>query len=127
MNKKIFATFSLLFFVLLAGITNAAPDPKKLTEEQKITHLIKYIREMDGAVFIRNGSEYSAARAAEHLELKRENAGSRIKTAEDFIKVLASKSSMSGKPYYIRLKDGRKLPAEQVLMKELKRIETSKS
>ena len=97
--------------------------PKKYTEEQKITELINYVRNLEGATFIRNGSEYSAKAAAEHLEMKRDKAGSRIKTAREFIEQLASESSMSGKKYQIRMKDGKTYFSRDVLMKELQRLE----
>ncbi|KAA9326052.1 DUF5329 family protein [Adhaeribacter soli] len=105
------------------GIKPATVSARKLTEDQKIEHLINYIRGLEGATFIRNGSEYSAKAAAEHLELKRKNAGSRIKTARQFIDNLASESSMSGKKYQIRMKEGKTYFSRELLLKELERIE----
>ena len=105
------------------GIKPATLSARKLTEDQKIEHLISYIRGLEGATFIRNGSEYTAKAAAEHLELKRKNAGSRIKTARQFIDNLASESSMSGKKYQIRMKDGKIYFSRELLLKELERIE----
>jgi hypothetical protein len=80
---------------------------KPLTENQKIDKLIEYTRNLKDATFIRNGSEYTAVQAADHLQLKRKNAGSDIKTARQFIKDLASVSSMTGKAYIIKFKDGK--------------------
>lgn len=105
------------------GVKPATVSARKFTEEQKISHLIAYVRSLDGAIFIRNGSEYPAKTAAEHLQMKREKAGSRVKTARDFIDNLASESSMSGKKYQIRLKDGKIFFSRDVLLKELERIE----
>lgn len=62
---------------------------------------------MRDAQFIRNGTSYESAAAAKHLRLKLRAAGSRIKTAEDFIRYCASASSVSGIPYEIRFADGR--------------------
>ena len=95
----------------------------KLTEEQKINHLIKYVAGLEGASFIRNGDSYSAKDAAEHLQMKRRKAGDRVKTARDFIDGLASESYLSGKAYQIKLKDGKVYNSRDVLMKELTRIE----
>jgi hypothetical protein len=100
----------------------AAPAP--VTEAQKIEALIQAVADLQGAVFIRNGSEHPPKEAAEHLRLKWKNAGRRVKTAPEFIQYCASGSSMSGKPYEIRLEDGRTVLARDWLWTELKRMET---
>jgi len=96
---------------------------QNLTEDQKIRQLIKYISGLDGAVFIRNGDEHAAQEAAEHLEMKWQKAGRRVKTAEDFIEKVASKSFLSGKPYHIKLKSGKQYTSEELLRQELRKIE----
>lgn len=101
----------------------AAAAPPTLTEAQKITRLISYVRHLQGAVFIRNGTEHTPAEAAAHMQLKWEKSPKHAKTAQDFIRNLASKSSLTGKPYHIRFHDGKTLTAEEALMRELKRIE----
>jgi hypothetical protein len=53
-----------------------------------------------------SGTEYDATEAGKHLRLKLKLAGDRVKTAEDFIKICASRSSLSGDAYKIRLPDG---------------------
>jgi hypothetical protein len=100
-----------------------ADAPPELGEPQKVDRLIAYIGGLQDAVFIRNGKEYGPAEAAKHLQLKREKAGDRIKTAEDFIRLCASYSSVSGDAYLIRFADGRTRTAEDVLREELARIE----
>lgn len=118
----------LLTLVVLGGhsFTKAqqTPQTKPLTETQKIEWLIAFIAKQEGA-FIRNGSEYTPAQAAEHLRMKLNKAGNKIKTADDFIKHLASSSSMSGKPYQIKFKNGQKVNVGVLLQAELKRLNTS--
>lgn len=97
-------------------------QPKKLTEAQKIEQLIVFISKQEGT-FIRNGSEYTPAQAAEHLRMKWKKAGSQIKTAADFIEKLGSTSSMSGKPYQIKFKNGRTVNLGPLLRAELERLE----
>ena len=75
-------------------------DPKKMIE------LLLAEVESSGLTFIRNGKEHSPEKAAAHLRRKWRYAGSKIKTPEQFIDELASKSSTTGKPYLMRLKDG---------------------
>lgn len=109
----------LLLGVLVASVSFAAP----LTEDQKIDALIQSVETMQGAQFIRNGSAYDGKAAADHLRSKRNYAGSRIRTADDFIKGIASHSSMSGQPYQVRFADGRIENSEQYFRDELRKIE----
>ena len=97
---------------------------QKYTESQKIEKLILFIANLPEATFIRNGEEHKAKDAAAHLRMKKEKAGNRIKTAKDFIEKAASKSSFSGKPYQIRWKNGKLQNIEEILMAELRKIET---
>jgi Family of unknown function (DUF5329) len=117
--KKI--TFSLLF-LSLSGFVFA----QNQSEDTKIEKLLTFIESHNELRFIRNGSEYSAKEAADHLRSKRESAGSRIKTARQFIEYIASKSYLSGKLYQIKYPDGKLRPSGDVLTDELKRIETAK-
>lgn len=117
---------SLLGPGLLSG--NERRDPLagaqvKYTEEQKIKMLIDHIAGLKNAVFIRNGAEHDAKAAAEHLAKKRKNAGKKIKTAVEFIVNIGSRSSTTGKPYFVKFGDGKTVPSAQVLADELKRIE----
>ncbi len=97
-----------------------------MPEAQKIEALIQAVASLQGAVFIWNGSEHTPAQAAEHLRLKWRNAGKRVKTAPEFIQYCATGSSMSGKPYEIRLTDGRTVLSRDWLWTELKRMEAAR-
>lgn len=94
--------------LLLVGIVSLAHagDLAPL-KSQKIDYLINAIATLGDAKFIRNGTAFDARTAADHLRLKLKNAGSRVRTAEDFIRYCASVSSVSGTPYQIRFADGR--------------------
>jgi hypothetical protein len=122
-------SFNQLAFAQGNSKTNTKPATaatRKLTEKEKIDHLITYIRNLQGTTFIRNGDEYPAKDAAEHLQMKRRKAGDKVKTARDFIDGLASESYISGKEYQIRMKDGKTYKSRDVLMRELERIEKQK-
>jgi hypothetical protein len=107
-----------------SAATSTTPAvPTVLTEAQKIQALIHGIEVMKDARFVRNGSDYGGAAAADHLRLKLRNAGSRVKTAQDFITLLASKSSMSGLPYKIRFADGHEIESGQYFRTQLAIIE----
>jgi len=113
--------FLLVF--LLALLVPIAATASPMTEADKINALIATVDQLPGAVFIRNGSEYPAAKAAEHLRMKWQYAGKRIKTAEDFIKYCASASSMSGNRYQIRFADGHTVYSADFFHQQLRRIE----
>jgi hypothetical protein len=64
--------------------------------------------------FIRNGSEYDDGKAAAaHLRMKLQNAGGKVQTADDFIRLCASRSYITGKPYMIRLSNGKTIKSEE--------------
>lgn len=92
-------------------------------ERQKIERLISSVQSLKDATFVRNGTEYDGKTAAEHVRTKWKAAGSKIKTARDFIRLAASKSSRSGKPYLIRFKGGREVESETYLTERLEEIE----
>jgi hypothetical protein len=89
-------------------------------ETDKIQYLISSVETLKGAKFIRNGKAYEARMAGDHLRLKLKAAGDRIKTADDFIRLCASKSSISGEPYRIRFSDGSTLESEVFFRNKLK-------
>ena len=94
-----------------------------LTESQKVERLIGYLRSLDGAVFIRNGSEHSNTEAADHLQAKWEKHKNEVHTAMEFIEDLASASGITGVDYTIRFPDGTVRTTREVLTEELKRLE----
>ena len=99
MNRLIAAW---MLFALLVTPVYGQQD----VEQQKIAYLIDSVATLKNATFIRNGTAYDAAHAADHMRLKLRFAGSRVKTAEDFIAYCATGSSMSGIKYSIRFSDG---------------------
>ena len=106
----------LLFLSLLGGYAHAQDSG----EAAKIRYLIGSVEALQGVTFIRNGDEYDAKKAADHLRLKLKMAGERVKTAEDFIRLCGSKSSVSGEAYRMRLPDGTVMNAETFFRERLK-------
>jgi hypothetical protein len=117
MKNKVLTLVAISLALLLpAAHSSYAQDSE---EAAKIQYLIKSVEGLQGAKFIRNGSEYDSAKAADHLRLKLKKAGSRVKTAEDFIQ-LCSKSYLTGKEYRIRYPDGTTITAETFFRQRLK-------
>lgn len=93
----------LVCLVALGSVAGAS----ELSERRKIEALLASLKDIPGASFVRNGKDYTADQAVDHLRRKLTAAGGRVKTAEDFILCCASGSSMSGEPYRIKFPDGR--------------------
>jgi Family of unknown function (DUF5329) len=96
----------LICFLVLALFHPGPAVAREAREEQRINFLLNSVETAKGIVFIRNGSEYDGAAAAEHLRDKLAYAGERVKTAEQFIQYCASESSMTHRKYAVRLADG---------------------
>lgn len=115
---------SLVFLLMLMPCTlvqaGAQQPAKALSENQKIEALIRSVEELKDAKFYRNGALHDAASAAKHLRMKWNKAGSRIKTATDFIEKVASSSSVSGEAYQIVYANGKRVLARQFFYEKLK-------
>ncbi|MNV90423.1 hypothetical protein D3C71_1848100 [compost metagenome] len=87
----------------------------------EIRGLLEFVEKSD-CRFIRNGVDYSGPRARAHLEQKLNYLESKnmVKSAEDFIDLAATKSSMSGRAYEVRCSEGTQ-PAGNWLHRELQR------
>jgi Family of unknown function (DUF5329) len=103
------------------------PASAAMSPKQEIEALLTYVGGLKGASFVRNGTAYSAPEAEAHLRRKWSYAGSRLSTAEEFIRYCATKSSVSGVEYVIRFSDGREEPSARVLLNELQRIRAKSS
>lgn len=109
----------LLTLLIIVAVSVHARD---VSETAKIQYLITSVDSLEGAKFIRNGHEYDAGAASNHLRLKLKTAGDKVKTAEDFINLCASKSSMTGEPYFIRFADGTTVKSEIFFRDKLKAL-----
>ena len=106
-------------FVILT-IFSGAVSAQDNIEKKKIEFLISSVENLKGAKFIRNGSEYDDGKAAAaHLRMKLQNALV-VQTADDFIRLCASKSIITGKPYIIKLSNGKTIKSEEYFREKLK-------
>ncbi len=111
---------AFIILALFSGVVSAQDN----IEKKKIEFLISSVENLKGAKFIRNGSEHDGKEAAQHLRMKFQNALV-VQTADDFIKLCASKSSITGKPYMIRLSDGKTIKSEEYLREILKEYKST--
>ena len=70
--------------------------------------------------FIRNKERYHGKRAEAHFRWKHLRNLMKVKTAEDFIKYVATQSKMSGELYQVEFPGGKRYPLGSILYSELK-------
>jgi len=105
-----------LFSMLVLPSAEAASTDNALL--RTINHLLTYVEESN-CVFIRNGKEYNSKEAAKHIKTKNDTLMFDTKTPEEFIELAASKSMLSGQPYFVRCVDHSPVPSADWLSKEL--------
>jgi Family of unknown function (DUF5329) len=91
------------------------------SEAEKIERLLAGLESMQGAAFIRNGSEHSPKDAAAHLRRKWKS--HEVATARQFVAEVATASSTSGEAYQVRFADGRLVPLGAHLQAKLVELE----
>lgn len=110
------------YFQILSAPTKASQIHNVQSPDEEIDSLLSNLSELSDAKFVRNNSSYTVDEAIAHLTRKRKSARSPIKSAEDFIELVGSKSSMSDKPYIINLSDGRSISSREWFIEHLKLI-----
>jgi hypothetical protein len=116
MKKIIPVIFIYLFLGYTITLGETAANSQKLSAT--INYLLAFVEKSDCA-FIRNNKPYTAKEAAVHMQRKYEHFKDEIKTPEDFIRLSATKSLMSGKPYMVKTKAGRLMKSETWLLEAL--------
>lgn len=117
---------SLSAVALLAGSSpsvQADPDPKTNAE---IDHLLKFVTDSK-VTFIRNGDPHKTTEAVKHIKAKRDHYIKKISTTEDFVKLAATKSALSGRKYQVKLADGTTRENSKWLLEELERHRKAKA
>ena len=107
------------FFALALLLLWITPANAAETLDQTIDYLLQYVANSK-VVFIRNGSEHTPAEAVDHIKAKYAHFKGEIKTPEDFIRLSASKSLLSGKPYLVRESNGKEMRLDTWLNEALK-------
>ena len=111
-------THFLIALIFLAVSSGQVVRAESLAES--INYLLDYVASSD-ATFIRNGQTHTPQEAVDHIKAKYEHFKSEIKTPEDFIRLSASKSLLSGQPYLVRTKDGKETRLDAWLTEALEK------
>lgn len=89
--------------IVALGLTLPAWAKLNAHEEARINAMLDGLAQKKDLVFVRNGDAHNCEEAVSHLRLKLGNTRNRIDTAEEFIDKVASSSSISGKPYLVKI------------------------
>jgi hypothetical protein len=111
--------FAVALLAVATVVTVATAADSSPAEGVRIEYLLTVVASLQDAQFVRNGTAYDSTAAVKHMRAKLRMAGSRVTTAEDFIRDCASESSVSGKPYEIRFSDGRVVLSADFLRQKL--------
>lgn len=105
---------------MLASLVVAAGGWSKPPENaaSAIQYLLNYVAD-SGLIFIRNSQRHNAADAAKHMNDKYQYYKKKIGTPEDFIRLCASKSLITGKPYLVVMVDGDEVRTDDWLLEAL--------
>lgn len=108
-----------------ALVAHAAPLPAAAQGE--ITYLLDYLAK-SGCAFQRSGTWHDAVAARKHLEMKLDYLQRRamVNSAEDFLKLAATSSSMFGDVYQVRCGTQAPVPSAEWLGAELARLRQPK-
>lgn len=109
----------LCAFIVIASLSTSAQanvDNKAL----EIAHLFAFVK-ATSCRYERNGSMHSGLEAAEHMQKKYDYYFDDIHSTEDFIRLAASKSALSGRAYKVHCQNKPARPSQRWLLNELSR------
>jgi hypothetical protein len=86
----------------------------------EINHLLNYVKNTK-CLYERNGDLHSGVNAHKHISKKYEYFKDDIYSAEDFIRLSATQSTVSGRKYHIICPDKKRVESGKWLLKELHR------
>jgi hypothetical protein len=120
--SRVLSVGCFVIWLFGAGVASGAPAIRSelpAAERQKIEALIAIVEKLDGAVFVRNGRDYAPASAAKFLRGKWRKHAAQVLSADDFIEIVATRSSTTGRVYLVRFAGGREIPTSNFLRAHL--------
>jgi hypothetical protein len=121
----IFSLANILFLFVFNTNNFIQLEPPEISEREKIEYLISHVENLKDAFFIRNGRTHSPEDAAKHLRTKLRYSRNHINTAEEFIQICATRSSLTGRKYLITFSDGRSIESGEYLLQLLDELEST--
>lgn len=123
-SRRQLLCLSGLMLTDLCKAVQAAPPPAEMARIERLLIALSARRDLR---MIRNGKDYDCDMAVTFLRRKLSSMGGDVKTAEEFIERIASRSSTTGQLYFVRLSDGKEIPSGEFLRLELVRLERPSS
>ena len=111
---------SIISIVILATIFISSPSGADDELTGAIQYLLNFVENSD-CTLIRNGKNHTPQEAVAHIKRKYNHFKDEIKTPEDFIRLTASQSLISKKPYMVKTRDGRMLRSQDWLLEALQK------
>jgi|TARA_B110000116_G_C16793765_1_gene565370 hypothetical protein len=108
----------LLFLLTLASSANAEQAQAVERVDAEINYLLRQVKTTECA-FNRNGSRHKGAAAVAHIQRKYDYYEDDIETAEDFIRLSASKSTMTRRAYTIECPEQSPVTSASWLLEQL--------
>jgi len=93
---------------------------------KEIEHLLNYVKTTK-CTYIRNGEPYQGPKAVSHIQRKYNYFKDDIHSTEDFIRLSATKSTMSGRKYQIKCPGQPEMESKKWLLEELSRYRQHKT
>jgi hypothetical protein len=112
------AALLLIFLLMAAPLVSADPAGGTTDLSETIQYLLDFVKN-SGCRFYRNDKAHTAAKAAAHMQRKYEHFKDEIKTPEDFIRLTATRSLLTGKLYHVELGHGKNITSETWLRQAL--------
>ena len=110
---------TVLFITILWVVSMGMADESRAEDlDRTIAYLLQHVAQAN-LIFIRNGVMHTPREAEEHMRRKYEYFKKKIQTPEDFIRLCASMSTVTGRPYQVKLPDGRLLRTDQWMLSAL--------
>jgi uncharacterized protein DUF5329 len=124
MPLRLKSFFALIMAASSLAALAAEPSPSvKLEVEQLLARIAA-----SGCQFRRNGAWHSAADARAHLEKKYQYLLSKhlVNTSDDFISLAATKSTTSGKPYFVKCGAQKQVRSATWMAAQLREVRAAK-
>ncbi len=112
--------YTLLFPILITFTLSA-----ESSDSVEIDHLLAYVKNTQ-CKYIRNGDVYNGTKAVQHIQRKYDYFKDDIRSAEDFIRLSATKSIILGSKYHIKCPGQKKVESASWLLDELHRYRNNK-
>ena len=115
---------SVVSIVILVTIFMSSPSEADDELTGAIQYLLDFVENSD-CTLIRNGKNHTPQEAVAHIKRKYAHFKDEIKTPEDFIRLTASQSLISKKPYMVKTRDGRMMRSQDWLLEALEKYRQS--